>query len=57
MIPIVQRLLQGAGDLGDGLAGDQVPADDDERTVAAARLQGCELHGVSFITNVSAIKK
>src|SRR5690606_13054159 len=48
LIPVVQRALQRAGDLRDGLAGDQVAADDDQRAVAAAGLEGGEFHGVSF---------
>ena len=44
-LPVVQRGLQRARDGGDGLAAGEVAADDDERAVAAALLEGGEFHG------------
>jgi hypothetical protein len=53
-LPVVQRRLQGARDVRNRLASDQVAADDDQRTVAAARLEGSEFHAFSFIVAIIA---
>jgi hypothetical protein len=47
-VPVVQRGLQGARDIRDRLASDEVAADHDQGAVAAADLQGSKLHTVLF---------
>ena len=48
VLPVVQRRLQGAGDVADLGAAGQIPGDDDQPAVPGAILEGCKFHGFEF---------